>query len=330
MKGLMVVNRDRVREAFELSMNAGVAYLALAAGTRRDNRTTQWSTTSIIKRTSLGRTIAQRAVDQLLSSGLIIKHQGGKTPVYELAGVVDPDEYEDHDFIGNKAFLPNALVTGAGNEVPPIERLRQTQDVSLIELLIDLYADQNFTAGNGLLSLRREYSAEKIAESGPFCIWGFNQKNTFIAHGEELYEKYAGDRQAMVQFWERRHLLEELGLIVWSDVLMDNIDGGVIHHLCGDVSGEDEAGELAREVSNQLLPELYEYPLEGFCYVAPIPKHIPEPVVVGNMRTRYRAITGDSKQWFKEVITTSEHYVGRYQSMIDGGERVSYFDNYGT
>lgn len=43
------------------------------------------------------------------------------------------------DFI----WLPNEFVTGAENENPPLELLRQTQDVMALRLAIELYHAQN-------------------------------------------------------------------------------------------------------------------------------------------------------------------------------------------
>jgi hypothetical protein len=39
-------------------------------------------------------------------------------------------------------WLPNALVDGAGNEVAPIERIRQTRSLPALQLLIELYSVQ--------------------------------------------------------------------------------------------------------------------------------------------------------------------------------------------
>ena len=39
-------------------------------------------------------------------------------------------------------WLPNALIDGAANEVPPIELIRQTRSLPALRLLIELYAVQ--------------------------------------------------------------------------------------------------------------------------------------------------------------------------------------------
>src|SRR4051794_38333426 len=46
-------------------------------------------------------------------------------------------------------WLPNELVTGAGRETPPLELVRQMQDVMTLRLLIDMYHTHNLREDGG-------------------------------------------------------------------------------------------------------------------------------------------------------------------------------------
>jgi hypothetical protein len=50
-------------------------------------------------------------------------------------------------------WLPNAFVTGATAETPPLELLRQSQDVMALRLAIDLYFSQNLREDSGICRL---------------------------------------------------------------------------------------------------------------------------------------------------------------------------------
>src|SRR5262249_14080265 len=67
-------------------------------------------------------------------------------------------------------WLPNALVDGAAGEVPPIELLRQTRNLSALRLFIELYAIHFLPNFGGVPRdmLQVKFDRAKIGERGPF------------------------------------------------------------------------------------------------------------------------------------------------------------------
>ena len=67
-------------------------------------------------------------------------------------------------------WLPNALIDGAANEVPPVELIRQTRNLPALRLLIELYAVQFLPSGgvprDGKLGVR-EHRNGRCAGSLP-------------------------------------------------------------------------------------------------------------------------------------------------------------------
>ena len=53
---------------------------------------------------------------------------------------------EEPDWI----WLPNSLVDGAEAEVPPVERIRQTQNTTALRIFVDLYHSHDLAAESGL------------------------------------------------------------------------------------------------------------------------------------------------------------------------------------
>src|SRR5262245_36718632 len=206
--GFFAIDRGAFRCAAVGGLNSTVAYLLMARGTGRDNRTTQWSVHAIEQRTGISRPNAAKAVKDLLDRGLWKKARNGQHPIYEtvpgneiLGGPFTADEqkalaairdgkavpYESsaaakalvargiveeiavpssrpkrrsYPCDGSPAayelddaaiaaltepfavWLPNALIDGASNEVPPVELIRQTRSLPALSLLIELYAVQ--------------------------------------------------------------------------------------------------------------------------------------------------------------------------------------------
>jgi hypothetical protein len=66
-------------------LNEAVAYLVLACGTGRDNRTSTWSVQAIEGRTGISRSRAATAIKNLQDQEFIRKTRGGTRPRYELA-----------------------------------------------------------------------------------------------------------------------------------------------------------------------------------------------------------------------------------------------------
>jgi hypothetical protein len=71
-------------------------------------------------------------------------------------------------------WLPNALVTGAADEPPPVELVRQCQEVMMLRLLIDLYHAQNLRDDGGISRkiIRQRYERARVGQQGVYDVGG--------------------------------------------------------------------------------------------------------------------------------------------------------------
>jgi len=105
-----------------LGLNAAIAYLVLCRGARSRSMSA-WSVNALERHTGMSRDKAHLALERLIESGSIKKIRSGCHPQYEIKRMGEPD-----------VLLPNAVVDGVNNEVPPLALLRQMQDVRCLRL----------------------------------------------------------------------------------------------------------------------------------------------------------------------------------------------------
>jgi hypothetical protein len=369
------VDRRCWGDACGQGLNAAVAYLVLARGTDRDNRTTAWSVHAIEKYTGLGRRNAQRAIDVLCNARLVQREGHTGLPKYVLrrwhelhprrrltrtqqtlydsieAGTnLSPreqarardvvamgwlferpsgvfrvvDEWEEHERI----WLPNALVTGAAKEVPPVERLRQTQDVMTLRLLIDLYYAQDLHEDLGISRdvVVEKYERKKICERGEYTIWGFAAKglsrffNEFHKRQLTTHESDGGAKSSD-DFFGRFRCLVDLGLVELVPHLIesDSPDAEIIHAygVGGTDEVEDRLGDAVRHVADSMLTDeqAERANQEGFSYFAPIKRHIRKIEMIGVARLRYRPHTSKTAAWWADINDAARRWIGHYDDI---------------
>ena len=90
-----------------LGLNEAVAYLVLARGTGRDNRTTTWSVESIERYTGISRHRAAAALKVLQAKGVVNLLRAGTKPKYDLIPFADLAESDrgQHSTILNHVYL---------------------------------------------------------------------------------------------------------------------------------------------------------------------------------------------------------------------------------
>jgi len=93
--GFFAIDRRIWAKLCGADIDMAVAYLVLARGTGRDNRTTFWSVNSVEERTNIARQRAKEAIQRLVGGGLLRQDRGGTRPGYcllpahEVAGCVE-------------------------------------------------------------------------------------------------------------------------------------------------------------------------------------------------------------------------------------------------
>ena len=304
----------------ECGLNASVAYLVLACGTGRDNRTTVWSVNAIEKYTGIGRHRAKLAIQKLIDAGLVSRLQGTRQ-VYYIAPGTDGQSIELEVPTANPEprwiWLPNSLVTGVSGEPSPIERVRGLQKVRVLQHLVALYDVQDLAQDGGIhwRSIRLSYERSQITERGIWNIWGFVKsenlttwRNSPVAAPFKDASCCDGEAdQFMEQFWESWHALRRLGLIECVPHLVeaDNDEAEIVFPCPGEdddgTPEERDLGRIARDRAEQLLGEPMCNRVDAYDVVVPVPNNFPEVEMVGIFRLRYRPHTRRTAAWFAKT-----------------------------
>lgn len=135
------VGKPQWQIACGLGLRPAVALIVMACGSGHDNATTTWSRKAIEDHTGMTWRRAHDAQAALIDAGILTVLKGGARPVHKLR----------HPECGEGLiWLPTELVTGAGDETPPVARLRQAGDLDLLQLLVELYFEQELVGDGGL------------------------------------------------------------------------------------------------------------------------------------------------------------------------------------
>ena len=225
--GFFAVRQATFRKACEQGINAAIAYLILARGSGRNQRYSRWSINAIEKYTSISRARARAAIKLLQSEGIIRNVGTGERPRYDLLPWIDVEPEADTQPPG-WVWLPNSLTDGISGETPIIERLRQTQEVLAIRLLVDLYGVHDLIEDGGLPRslVCRVHQRHRIGQQAQFVVWGFQCEGEALVHGHDLIALY-GDPEAddpdacLAGFWDLWEILEDVGAIEWAPHLAE-------------------------------------------------------------------------------------------------------------
>jgi hypothetical protein len=240
---------------------------------------------------------------------------------------IAPRPDTDPDWI----WLPNEIITSAASETPPIELVRQVQDVMILRLLIDYYHAQNLCDDGGISRkfTYRRYKRSCFGEQAQYVVWGFQYANEVVCWGgptlchrrEELtQEEKAAGKNAAVDFFHRQQRLNDLGLLQWVPHLCegDGPDAEIIHPVGVDGSDdlEDRIGEAAHEAGLALLNEGQ----RGAAYDAqlvPVLQHRQNVQMVGIARLRYRPHTRMTAAWWHQLNENGEKYLAEYNALTN-------------
>jgi hypothetical protein len=230
-------------------------------------------------------------------------------------------------------WLPNELVTGAAGETPPVELVRQTQDVMTLRLLVDLYHAQNLREDGGVSRKLtwQEHERFEVGRQAQFTVWGFRYKSGYVTwsgliacHRREKLteEEEAAGKNPGVDFFRRQGQLTRLGLLEWVPHLVEGAgpEAEIIHPLGdgGSEDLEDRLGAAAEEAASLMLTEgQHARAMENDLRLAPVPRHVAEVQLVGIARLRYRPRTRMTAAWWAELQAKGERHLARYRGLVE-------------
>jgi hypothetical protein len=308
-------------------MNPMVAYLVLACGSGRDNRTTKWSTKSVSKYAGVGIERAKSAIDRLINEQIIGYAPGSArvTPRYELLQFHGTERTVDEG--DEMVWLPNTVVMGTpgGKEVPPVHRLRSAGDPWTLRLFVDLYHAQNLRDDGGISKsvYFQEYERERVGEEGPYLVFAFRPGKPHIRFtGPAAPHEKRGPRKDH-PIWDSWRRLQNMGLVTIVPYLFENStsEAEPIHPYGTGAKGHEEfenaIGAAARLAAEAMVPEwqLNNEDLSDLLW-CPVPKTLPDVRMVGIARLLYRPHTSRTAAWYSRLGESAEIAVAGYQKMM--------------
>ena len=240
------------------------------------------------------------------------------------------DFYQIREVKPEWIWLPNALVTGAGGETPPIELMRQTQDPLLLRLLVDLYDAQNLLEHGGIsrFVIHQEFERIRVGEQGALVVWGFRDSDSKVAYGgsaalaPHLNRSAKESSEQYEPIWRRVRILESLGLIEWIPYLFEseNRDAELIHPcgMGGSEAIEDLIGRAAHDAGLTLLTQgQIDWATAEGLRLVPLPRHLDNVTLCGIARLRYRARTKLTGAWFADSRSNGSRWLAQYEKMLE-------------
>jgi hypothetical protein len=231
-------------------------------------------------------------------------------------------------------WLPNVLIDGAADEVPPIELIRQTRSLPALRLLIGLYAAQFLPNFGGVPRelLKVVFDRAKVGEQGPFVVWGFQSKHTLA--GADLFRPFLTgqftkqddgthrDNGMAASFWPAINALTDLGLVERVGMLLDGDDDEAeIIHPYAMRGGEPAEYELAHAAHCAALPMVTDGQRDwaeqnGYTWLIPVRRHIANATLIEVYRLKYRPHTAATAAWYALMQQTTAQYLDHYRAML--------------
>jgi hypothetical protein len=236
------------------------------------------------------------------------------------------------DWVPDPIWVPNAVVTGADREVPPLERLRQTQDVLALRLFVELYLAQDLKedGGIGRQYLERAYDREKVASCAEYVVWGFKRRADFTTSNPITGLEFSRVDEVS-DYLERMKVLEDLRLIELAPHLVEGLsaDAELLHpYGTGDsTSIEDRLGRAARSAAFAMISGVQaKQAKQNQLLLAPVLRHFGNVQLVGIARLRYRPHTRRTQGWRAELDGNGAKWRAGYEDLearFAGGRAAS-------
>jgi hypothetical protein len=229
-------------------------------------------------------------------------------------------------------WLPNAIIEGAEDEVPPIALLRQMQDIRKLKLFAGLYDCQDLPTAGGVnhTLLYQEHTISKVSQRGSLTIWSFGGAESTYTNGSILREPFVAGltaeprKAAMEEFWEALKVFQVCGLITFiPHIFESNKPDALILHAypvtdLGCEPWEREVSAAAHVAGMACIPPgQQEWAAQLGRHLLPLHSSLTDPSVIGIARLRYRPRTKMTGAWFAISRERAAEFLDEYQQTTE-------------
>jgi hypothetical protein len=330
-KRIFAIDRRVWNAVCDLGMNEAVCYLVIASGTGGDQRTSSWSATAIEKYMGIHHRRAKEAIQRLEGENLVTVVKKGSLRRYSLQSAcavptiikkaaagrrlnkIQEQEILELLIVPEWIWLPNSIIEGANDEVPPVKLLRQTQEIAALRLFINLYYHHDLVANGGLewrpgIGIRATFDREHKGSYGNYQIWSFTLSEAKIDHDADFYVE-GGDSLLSLLF--KFGLVEFVNHLVESNSIDAEIHRPQPALKTGEV-GEQEITIQAQRAARLMAPYLGSLNT----MLVPVVDNLPNVQLVGIVRLKYRPHTSRTAQWLSKASEWKKHASG-FEALAD-------------
>lgn len=306
VEGFFAIEHDIVMKIIdEYGLNTACHFITQCSGRSGLGKKTSWSKNSVHRHAGLSVRGAMKTEANLIEGGYLIKTRGGNHPRFTLA-----DSQSD-----TIAWIPHSFVTGTlAGEYSPLKLIRQTSSADTLRLMLDLYWRQDIVNEGGFNFMYQTFErSDKIAESGAFSIYAFDQLSTLISE-EDFIEPYEDAPAAYMT-------LLGTGLVYEVPYLFDSEDGLPMFPLINPYT-EEPLSDI-ETIAIDCLPDEFSYIGSIHDYTLMVPSHIKKPVLKTLLFPRYRQHTEMMKAGYAATMERIESIRCLYQRHIQDTSKTN-------
>ena len=220
-------------------------------------------------------------------------------------------------------WMPNEVVTGAAGEVPPLELIRQRQDVLTLRLFFSLYGATDLRAHGGIdrTIMWRTWTRHSLAQQGAHMVLGFVDDNEgFVDRGSVIVAPHV-DGGSLDAFGKRLGTLLNLGLLEWIPHLIesDSDHAEVVYEISENVAHGSayRLHRAAMAAARRILTEAQaKYANQLGCrFIVPVQHHMDNVQMIDIARLRYRPKTQATAAWLAHNTEQTRKFIELYRKM---------------
>jgi hypothetical protein len=286
-QGLFIVDGESFSVAIDLGYRTAVVYLVICCGSERTNEYSSWSCKAAETYMRVHRRAAQQEIDTLISHGLLKMEKTGRRPRYQIVQMG-----------GEQIPLPASLILPLAGEMPPLQRLKETEDGELLKLYIYLFSMRAVEIDLSIGAAGTKFSKRVHRNDGNTVYLGFDRETPFIDPSHPIFSKGIIDPEKIERQIHSLHL--EHGLITKSYCLFsgDSVSSDFLFPVTGPTE-EEEA------IYNRMKSTRWAHECGEFNYFVPMLRHLKNAQLRGVYQLRHRPKTkpwNERRRYYDEAI----------------------------